>query len=95
MSSSPISNGVPSAFVTVPNSGISVTVIVRVSPSGSTGGFNPRGVSDWFSMTLISPLSATGGLFSGSTGLTVPVTAPVSSPPLPSCTTYSNSIGPV
>ena len=36
--------------------------------------------------------SATGGLL---TGVTVPVTEPISSPPLPSSTTYLKVIGPL
>ena len=52
---------VPSAFVTVPNVGSSVTVIVRVSPSTSVGTVSPKDVSVLSSSTVMLLLSTTGG----------------------------------
>ena len=48
---------VPSAFVTVPNIGSPVTVIVRVSPSTSVGTVSPKDVSILSSSTVILLLS--------------------------------------
>ena len=50
---------VPSAFVTVPNVGSPVTVIVRLSPSGSVGAVSPRDVSVLFSLTVMLLVSTT------------------------------------
>ena len=56
---------VASAFVTVPNVGSPVTVIVRVSPSTSIGAVSPKDVFVLSSLTVMLLLSTTGGSFTG------------------------------
>ena len=58
---SPSLTAVPSPFVTVPNVGSPVTVIVRVSPSTSVGAVSPKDVSVLSSSTVMLLVSTTGG----------------------------------
>ena len=51
---------VPSAFVTVPNVGSPVTVMVRTSPSTSVGAVSPKDVSELFSSTVMLLLLTSG-----------------------------------
>ena len=62
---SPLLTTVPSAFVTVPNVGSPVTVIVRLSPSSSVGAASPKDVSVLSSSTVMLLLSTTGGSLTG------------------------------
>ena len=50
---SPLLTTVPSPFVTVPNIGSPVTVIVRLSPSTSVGAVSPKDVSVLSSSTVM------------------------------------------
>ena len=55
----PLLTTVLSAFVTVPNIGSPVTVIVRLSPSTSVGAVSPKDVSVLSSLTVMLLVSTT------------------------------------